>query len=264
MIPDNPRILLSNDDGVAAEGLAVLEEIAKELSDDVWVVAPEAEQSGASRKMSLTEPVMVSRHGERTWSVRGTPSDAAFLGIHDIVPGKKPDLVLSGVNRGQNLAEDVSVSGTVAAAAQAMQLGVPAIALSQTLMGSYDRDRPPFEVARAHAPGLIRRLCRTGWPPEVVLNINFPDVEIDAVNGVLVTRQGRRDQWRLHAERREDLRGRNYYWIGFTGKLSNPSDGDDLHAIYNGSISVTPLHLDLTHEATRARLADALAVEATE
>jgi len=258
MIPDNPRILLSNDDGVEAPGLATLEAIASTLSDDVWIVAPADEQSGASRKMSLAEPVMVRQHSERRFSVRGTPSDAVFLGIHDLIPGKKPDLVLAGVNRGQNLAEDVSVSGTVAAAIQAMQLGVPAVALSQALVKFVGGGPTPFETAEAHAPALLKRLFAAGWPDDVVLNVNFPPVKPDEVGPVVVTRQGKRDQWQLTADKREDLRGRFYYWLGFKGSLSNPNEGDDLHAIYNFKISVTPLHVDLTHNPTCETLAAAL------
>ena len=258
MIPDNPRILVSNDDGVEAPGLAVLEAVAAELSSDVWVAAPAEEQSGASRKLSLTEPVLVRQLGPQKWAVGGTPSDAVFLGIHDLMRGTRPDLVLSGVNRGQNLAEDITVSGTVAAAIQAMELGVPAVALSQTLTDFTRTDDAPFATARAHAPGQLRKLIAAGWPADVVLNVNFPACAPDAVRGVIASRQGRRDQWHMHADRRTDLRGRTYYWIGFRGALSNPDEGDDLHAIYGDFISVTPVRLDLTDEAVREQLEVAL------
>lgn len=258
MIPDNPRILLSNDDGIQAPGLARLEEIAATLSDDVWVVAPSDEQSGASRKMSFTEPLLIQQLAEKRFSVRGTPSDAVFLGVHDLVKGKRPDLVLSGVNRGQNLAEDISVSGTVAAAIQGMALGIPSVALSQAIEGYGGHLEAPFETAVAHAPALLKRLLAVGWPPNVLLNLNFPWVSPDLVKGVAVTRQGWRDQWETSAERRMDLRGRAYYWIGYHGSQSKPNEGDDLLAILNGQISVTPLHVDFTHEPTRERLAAAL------
>lgn len=261
MIPANPRILVSNDDGISAPGIAVLEEIARELSDDVWVAAPEHEQSGASRKLSLTEPVGVRDAGPQRYAVNGTPSDAVFLGVHDLLSDKAPDLVLSGINRGQNLAEDVTVSGTIAAAFQAMQLKIPAIALSQAFGWRKD-DTPPYETARAHAPELLRRLIKAGWPADVVLNINFPDCAPDGVQGVEITRHGQRDQWHMHADRRTDLRGRTYYWLGFRGRLSNSAPGEDLQAIYDMRISVTPLRLQLTDEAARSALADALAVDA--
>ena len=248
MLPSNPRILLSNDDGVQAPGLACLEEIASTLSDDVWVVAPADEQSGASRKISFTEPVLVQQLDERRFAVRGTPSDAVFLGVHDLVPGKRVDLVLSGVNRGQNLAEDVSVSGTVAAAIQAMSMGVPAMALSQSLAGLMGRGEAPFATATALAPPLLKKLIKIGWPKDVVININFPQCPPEEAKPAEITRQGWRDQWDMTADKREDLRGRSYYWIGYHGTRSNPEEGDDLHAIYNNAVSVTPLHVDLTHE----------------
>jgi 5'-nucleotidase len=259
MIPQNPRILLTNDDGVQAPGLARLEEIAAALSDDVWVAAPLDEQSGASRKMSFTEPVLVHQLAEKRFAVRGTPSDAVFLAIQDLIKGKKPDLVLSGVNRGQNLAEDVSVSGTVAGAIQGMSLGVPSIALSQAVVGIGAGFDAPFETAVAHAPKLIRRLIAAGWPTNVVLNLNFPPCRPEAVKGVAVTRQGWRDEFQSTAERREDLRGRFYYWIGFHGSQSTLNEGDDIHAVHADLVSVTPLHVDMTHEPTRASLAAALA-----
>lgn len=258
-IPANPRILVTNDDGVDARGIAVLEEVARSLSDDVWTCAPEFEQSGASRKMSFTEPVRVRTAGERRWAVNGTPADACFLGVHDLVPGKRPDLILSGVNRGQNLAEDVTLSGTIAAAFQGMELGIPSIALSQAFAGFMASDEAPFETAAALAPPLLRRLIAQGWPRDVVLNINFPPADPSQVDGVVITQHGRRDQWQTTAEKREDPRGRSYYWLGFKGALSNPPAGDDLHAIYNNQVSITPLRLELTDQATRADLATALA-----
>ncbi len=256
MIPNNPRIMLTNDDGVDAPGLACLEKIAEQLSNDVWIAAPAAEQSGASRKMSFADPIRVSELGPRRFSIHGTPSDACFLGLHDLIPDTKPGLVLSGVNRGQNLADDVTVSGTVAAAIQAMKMGVPAIALSQTLSGFFSSTSVAFETALAHAPRIIERLVSAGWPQDVVININFPPCPPDEVQGVQITRQGTRDHWHLKAERREDLRKRTYYWLGFEGGLSNPDPGDDLHAIYNNHISITPLRVDLTHEPTMGAFAN--------
>ena len=254
--PSHPdlRIMLTNDDGVDAPGLVVLEEIARTISEDIWIVAPASEQSGASRKMSFTDPVLVQVLDERRFAVAGTPADASFLGIHDIIDGRPPDLVLSGVNRGQNLAEDITVSGTIAAALQAMQLGIPAMALSQTLDGIMARDAIAFDVARAFGPSIVRQLWENREGSEIVMNVNFPACAPSEVAGVELTRQGARDQWHLHAERRTDLRGRNYYWLGFGGSRSNPAEGDDLHAIYNNAISVTPLRLDLTAEDQRERL----------
>ena len=241
------RILLTNDDGIHAEGLVSLERIAAQLSDDVWVCAPEYEQSGASRALTLAEPVRVRQVGERKFATTGTPTDCVMLGVHELVSGKRPDLVLSGVNRGSNLAEDVTMSGTVAGAIEAMAMGVPGIALSQ--MGFYEPGST-FEPAEAFGPGVIKRLVEVGWPADVVLNINFPNRAPAEITEVEVTRQGLRDVHIRMAEKRTDLRGRDYYWIGFRQTRSSPPEGTDLRALYEGKISVTPLHIDLTHQAT--------------
>jgi len=238
------RILLTNDDGIHAEGLTALERIAGELSDDVWIVAPEYEQSGASRALTLADPIRVRQIGERRFSTTGTPTDCVLMGLNTLVEGKRPDLVLSGVNRGANLAEDVTMSGTVAGAIEAMALGVPGIALSQ--MGFYEPGAS-YEPAEAFGPGIIRKLVKTGWPRDVVMNINFPNGPVEKITEVEVTRQGFRDSHIRHAEKRTDLRGREYYWMGFRQERSKPAEGTDLRALYEGRISVTPLHIDLTH-----------------
>jgi 5'-nucleotidase len=241
------RILLTNDDGIHADGLEALERIAAALSDDVWVVAPEYERSGASRALTLDEPIRVRKVGERKFSTTGTPTDCVMLGVHELVTGKRPDLVLSGVNRGANLAEDVTMSGTVAGAIEGMALGIPSIALSQ--MGFYEPGTS-FEAAETFGPGIVKRLVELGWPTDVILNVNFPNGPVDRIDEVEVTRQGFRDVHVRHAERRTDLRGKEYYWMGFRMEKSSPADGTDLHALYNGKISVTPLHIDLTHMQT--------------
>ncbi|MDR3510858.1 MAG: 5'/3'-nucleotidase SurE [Caulobacteraceae bacterium] len=243
------RILVTNDDGVHAEGLQSLERIARVLSDDVWLVAPEYEQSGASRSLTLTEPLRVRRLDERRFAVTGTPTDCVTLAVQHLVEGAKPDLVLSGVNRGQNLAEDVTMSGTVAGAIEGMALGIPGIALSQS-MAFVEGEEPRFDTAEAFAPGVIRRLVEVGWPAGVVMNVNFPAVRPEDVTEVEVTRQGFRDVRTRYAERRTDLRGREYYWLGYRNLPSKPEEGTDLRAVYEGRISVTPLHIDLTHMPT--------------
>lgn len=244
------RILLTNDDGIHAEGLESLEKIARALTDDVWIVAPEYEQSGASRALTLADPLRVRKVAERKWAVTGTPTDCVMLGIRNLVEGKAPDLVLSGVNRGQNIAEDVTMSGTVAGAIEGMALGVPSIALSQSMLAFHDEVIPYWETAETYGPGIVKRLLEVGWPKDVIMNVNFPSRPPEEVTAVEVTRQGFRDMHIRKAERRTDLRGRDYYWMGFSGQLSNPVDGTDLKATYEGRISVTPLHIDLTHNET--------------
>jgi 5'-nucleotidase len=246
------RILISNDDGIHAPGLEVLETIARTLSDDVWVVAPEVERSGAGRAITLTDPVRVRHISDKRFACSGTPSDCVLLAIAEIMKDCPPDLVLSGINRGQNLAEDTSVSGTVAVAMQAMQMGVRAIAFSQAM--NFRQGEPiPWQTAAAHGPSVLKTLVDANWPANVILNVNFPDCLPDDVAGTDVTFQGFRDEAINHIDRRADLRGNAYYWIGYQGKLSKPPQGSDLRAIYENRISITPLHLDMTeHSALNA------------
>jgi len=244
------RILLTNDDGIHAEGLAALERIARALTDDVWISAPQSEQSGASRALTLAEPLRVRRLDERRFAVQGTPTDCVMLAIQHLIPGARPDLVLSGVNRGLNAAEDVTMSGTVAGAIEGMAMGVPSIALSQMMTGYRRDDAADFATAEAFGAGLVARLVEIGWPDGVILNVNFPAVAADQVSRVEITRQGFRDVRTRFAEQRTDLRGRDYYWLGYRAEPSRPAAGTDLAAAYEGRISVTPLHIDLTHMVT--------------
>jgi 5'-nucleotidase len=241
------RILVTNDDGIHAPGLAAMERIAAALSDDVWVVAPETEQSGASHSLTLHHPLRLRHIGGQRYAVLGTPTDCVAMGVLEVLKDKRPDLVLSGVNRGSNIADDVTYSGTVAGAMEGTVLGIPSIALSQTYSKGPD-SRTPWETAEHHAPGLIRRLAAKGWPVGVLININFPDVAPDAVRGTEVTVVGRRDQSLLYVDARIDARQVPYYWLGFKRVPGKPGEGTDLKAIERGAISVTPLHLDLTHK----------------
>jgi 5'-nucleotidase len=244
------RILLTNDDGIHAEGLAALERIARQLSDDVWIAAPEHEQSGASRALTLSEPLRVRRLDPRRFAVSGTPTDCVMLAVEELLKEGRPDLVLSGVNRGHNTAEDVTMSGTVAGAIQGMALGVPSIALSQALGVFHDDEVARYETAQTYAPGIIERLLEAGWPKDVLININFPNRKPEAIESVEVTRQGFRDMHNMRAEKRTDLRGRDYYWMGFTHRRPEVAEGTDIAAVLSGKISVTPLHIDLTHMPT--------------
>ncbi len=244
------RILITNDDGIHAPGLAVLETIARALSDDVWLCAPETEQSGASRSLTLADPLRVRKIDQRRYAVLGTPTDCVMLAIQDLMDGARPDLVLSGVNRGLNAAEDVTMSGTVAGAIEGMALGVRSIALSQMIDYASGDPDSAFKVAETFGPGLVARLIELEWPGDVILNVNFPARPVGEVTEVEVTRQGLRDVRNLYAEQRTDLRGRDYYWLGFKAEPSAPARGTDLLAAYEGRISVTPLHIDLTHMET--------------
>ncbi|CAN7205821.1 5'/3'-nucleotidase SurE [Bosea sp. LjRoot9] len=252
------RILVTNDDGIHAEGLAVLEAIAAQLSDDVWVVAPETDQSGVAHSLSLSNPLRLRQIDKRRYAVAGTPTDCVIMAARSIMIDQRPDLVLSGVNRGQNVAEDVTYSGTIAAAMEGTLLGIPSIAVSQAY-GPAGRDQIHWDCAKHHAPGIIRRLLDEGIPRDVLFNLNFPNVPPSEVAGVAVTVQGRRDQELMKLEPRQDGRGNPYFWIAFQRSKSEPANGTDLRALFEKKISVTPLELDLTHEPTLTRFAQVFA-----
>lgn len=252
------RILVTNDDGIHAEGLAVLERIAAQLSDDVWVVAPETDQSGVAHSLSLSNPLRLREISERRFAVAGTPTDCVIMAARSIMVENRPDLVLSGVNRGQNVAEDVTYSGTIAAAMEGTLLGIPSIAISQAY-GPQGRDAIRWDCAEHHAPGIISRLLEEGIPDGVLFNLNFPHAAPAEVEGVSVTVQGRRDQELMRLEPRTDGRGNPYFWIAFQRSRKEPANGTDLRALSERRISVTPLELDLTHEPTLTRFAQVFA-----
>jgi 5'-nucleotidase len=236
------RILISNDDGVGSDGIALLERIARTLSDDVWVVAPAHEQSGAGHSLSLHAPLRYTQVSERRWAVAGTPTDAVLVGVMEILKDKKPDLMLSGINRGSNLAEDVTYSGTVSAAMEATLLEIPSIALSNTLAeGSAN-----WQTPEAYAAGIIRGLTSIPWSAGTLMNVNFPAVAASDVKGIRTCPHGRRKlDDNLH--RRVDPHGRPYIWIG--GQRTDPFDNEpdsDYKLIKQGFITITPLNLDMT------------------
>ena len=249
------RILITNDDGIHADGLGVLETIARGLSDDLWVVAPEGDQSGVAHSLSLNDPLRLREIGERRFAVKGTPTDCVIMAVRSIMT-EKPDLVLSGVNRGHNVAEDVTYSGTIAGAMEGTILGIPSVALSQGY-GPGGRANVHWECALEHGPPILRKLWAAGLPPGVLMNVNFPNCAPGETRGVALTRQGRRDSDLLRIEPRHDGRGIPYYWVGFKTKPSTPAEGSDLAALAERKISMTPLRIDLTDETTLARMASA-------
>src|SRR5215207_5132834 len=183
-------ILITNDDGVNARGLRLLEAVARKLSDDIWIVAPTEEQSGAGHSLTLTTPVRLRRHDERRFSVTGTPTDAVMLALAHIMKDSPPDVILSGINRGANLGEDVTYSGTVSAAMEGALAGVRSIALSQVYRKEGMGDYAPWEVAEAWGDAAIRPLLDAPWTPRTLVNINFPAVPPDQVKGIRVVSQG--------------------------------------------------------------------------
>lgn len=252
------RILLTNDDGIHAEGLAVLERIARTLSDDVWIVAPETDQSGLAHSLTLSEPLRLRKVGDKHYALRGTPTDCVIMAIKSLMADTPPDLVLSGVNSGQNVADDVTYSGTVAGAMEGTLLGVRSISISQAYRFDDVGRAMPWEVVETLAPALLKTLIDVPLPRGTLLNVNFPNCTPDEVKGTIVTDQGQMTHG-LSIEERKDGRGFPYFWLKFGRRDFAPEANSDIKAITGGYISVTPLKLDLTDHATQDRLAKAIA-----
>ena len=245
------RILVTNDDGISAPGLEVLERIAHALSKDVWVVAPEQEQSGAGHSLTLHTPVRVRKISAKRFAVMGTPTDCVLLALKQIIPKKpKVTLVLSGVNRGANAGDDVTYSGTIAAAMEGCILGVPSVALSLLYD---DVEKIQWATAEKHAPVILKKLLQKPWPKDTLINLNFPDITHAKVKGVKVCAQGKR-LMNIKLSERVDLKGRPYYWLGGDRDNTPEKPNVDLDFLAKGYITVTPIGLDLTDYKTLAVL----------
>ncbi|MGB3167439.1 MAG: 5'/3'-nucleotidase SurE [Alteraurantiacibacter sp.] len=249
------KILLTNDDGIHAPGLAVLEALAAQLSDEVWVCAPAEEQSGAGHSLTLHSPVRLRQHGERRFSVTGTPTDSVNLALRKLFADGKPDLVLSGVNAGENLGDDITYSGTASAAMEASLAGIPAIALSQAFRGN----GPSFDATEQWGGRVLKQLVDVPMAKRTLVNVNFPALPADTVRGIRVVRQGFHDYSRGSLVEGRDPRGRPYYWFGLQDAEHTLDHGTDLEAVEDGYVAVTPLQLDLTHHAAIGALADRFA-----
>jgi len=241
------RILVTNDDGIHAPGLKILTKIARTISNDVWTVAPEQEQSGAGHSLTLSKPLRIRKLANRRYSVDGTPTDCVLLGVKKILPRKKPTLILSGVNFGGNIGEDATYSGTVAAAMEGILLNIPAIALSQVVTRT---KTPKWSTALHFAPPIIKKLLETGWPQHILININFPDLITSSVKGVRVVSQGFRPAGVDQISENLDPRERVYYWIGPQADLTEFPSNTDLEAISQGYVSITPMDVNFTHKKT--------------
>ena len=246
MYPHPVSILVSNDDGIASQGLTALRDALASL-DDVWVVAPDRDQSAVSHSLTLHRPLRITQHDARTFTVDGTPTDCVNLAINSIL-GDRPRLVVSGINRGANMGEDVTYSGTVSAAMEGTLLGVPAIAVS--LVG---RDPLDYGPAAAFTCQLAAAVLRDHLPPDTLLNVNVPAVPLGEIKGYALTRQGKRSYSNAIVEN-VDPRGKKYYWIGGEESDFVDAEGTDFSAVHRGLISVTPLHLDLTNYASLREL----------
>lgn len=252
IIPQKARVMICNDDGIYAPGLEALERVASELFDDVWIVAPDRQRSGAGHSLTMHRPLRITHVGPQRYSVDGTPTDAVMLGIKEIMESNPPDIVLSGINSGVNLGEDVMYSGTVAAALEAIMLGIPAIALSLAV----DSEKPvKWSTAEFHAVSIINTLCEKGWTPGTLINVNIPNLAPNKVKGIKITQQGQR-QPGDQIFKNTDPRGKEYYWIGpwETSKSTRPDT--DLEALDKGFISVTPLNMDMTYTPLLKHLED--------
>ncbi len=253
--PRAHRALLVNDDGIDSVGIKLLEEIVRTFTDDVWVVAPDEEKSGFSHSISMTVPIRLRELDDRHFAVKGTPTDCVLLAIYELMGDEPPTVIISGINRGANLAEDITYSGTAAAAMEGALLGVRSIALSQVFtIGAGTH----WDTARRYAPPILATLMSCDWEPGSFVNVNFPDAPPDQVSGTRVTTQGRRLPGSFRPVRRLDERHFPYYWIKLSYQTGDLAAGTDLHAIAENAISVTPMHLDLTANVFRQYLDKAL------
>jgi len=249
----NSRILISNDDGINSAGIKKLELIAKSLARDVWVVAPQTEQSGTSHSLTLRSPLRINKITKNRFSVNGTPTDCMLLAINKIMKDSPPDLVLSGINCGSNLGEDMTYSGTIAAAMEATLCGIPAIALSQGAVERDSKKKIDWSAAEAYSAKIIKKVISVNWPRDVLINVNFPPVPKTHVKGIDITREGRRKVGDVIIENK-DPRGKPYFWIGAQKHSGNYASGTDLAAIQSNLISVTPLSINLTQQAMVLKL----------
>lgn len=252
------RILLTNDDGINAPGLKVLEAIARQFSDDIWTCAPSEEQSGAGHSLTLTRPVRLHKHGERRFAVSGTPTDSVMMALREVLP-EAPDIILSGVNRGANLADDITYSGTVSAAIEGALAGIRAIAFSQVYAREGMGDEVPFGAALEWGPKVLAKLIDAPMADRTLININFPAIPAEEVKGIRVVRQGFHDYSRGTIVEGRDPRGYRYFWFGLDQIEHTLDHGTDLEAIEEGFVAVTPLQLDLTHYSTIGILAERFA-----
>ena len=267
----NSRILITNDDGYSADGIKILYEIAKSYTSDVWIVAPEYEKSGASHALTFIKDLTLKKQDENIYSVNGTPSDCVVIALENVLQDKRPDILLSGINSGVNVAEDVTYSGTIAAAMEGVIRRVPSIAISQ----NYDlgkKNEISWDVSKAFLDKVLDSVSATGWDFNSLLNVNFPQCNVNEVNGIEVTSQGNRETDDLVLWKKEN----NLFRIGLQRRLgesskpknnilNKPIDGvmTDVVALTSNKISITPLHLDLTHVASIEILRKSLKLKQT-
>lgn len=243
-------ILVTNDDGIDAEGLAVLTRIAKKFSNDVWVVAPLYEQSGTAHGITWNTPLRAYKYGAKKYSIDGTPTDCVMMGVMELMRDNPPALILSGINRGANLADTVTYSGTIAGAMEGTILNVPSIALSALTVGG---QKPHWAALEEWGAKVLKKLIHFNFPPQVFLSVNFPYLPAKQIRGMKVTTQGQQDIGGPFIKR-QDPNGRDYYWMSAAMVFDNNIPGTDVAAVNEGYISVTPLHVNLTAEKSLNQL----------
>lgn len=245
-----PRLLLVNDDGIHAEGIKLLEEQAREFTDDIWVVAPQFENSGGGHSVSLDSPIRAKKLGEKRYAVSGTPTDCVLLAYWELMADAPPTMVLSGINHGENLGEDMTYSGTMGAAMEAAVLGLPAVALSQKrTLGQ----TPDFTSAQTASPSILRTLLSSDWSPGMVVNVNFP-ISLSDSGQPHITRLGNRKPGTFKPVGGLDGRNIPYYWVKVSYNAGEPEAGTDLAAVTAGHVAVTALSMDLTAPSLNERL----------
>ncbi len=250
------RALLTNDDGVNSDGIKALAEAAAVVAEEVWVVAPQFDQSGASACINLHMPLRIDQLEERRFAVAGTPCDSVLMAVRHVMRDSPPDVVLSGINRGFNISDDVLFSGTANAALTALFLGIPAVAFSQAYR---DPNSLRWSTATAWIPRVLDFLSQSGWTESSCFNVNFPDTPHAEINGMEIVRQGRGSILAVDVDQRIDLKKRPYYWFNFTRNRQDSDADTDVAALRRQAIAITPLKLDRTDHHLLKNLQDKLA-----
>lgn len=253
--PDNlaeARILISNDDSIHSEGIKVLEDIVREVCPNVWVVAPENQQSGVGHSLTIHSPLRMREYDARHYSVLGTPTDSVLVGMGKVMRDFRPHLVLSGINHGENTADDVTYSGTISAAIEATLMKIPAVALSQDL--DEEGGKPDWTVARQYLPGFLKSMQGMTWEDNVVISVNIPQPREGVTPEIRVVPQGHYSMEKQPLIDCVDPRGRPYFWIGAPPERDEEDESVDVGSLHAGHITVTPLSLNMTHHPTLEKL----------
>jgi 5'-nucleotidase len=243
------RILISNDDSIHSDGIKVLEEVARSLSPQVWVVAPENQQSAAGHSLTIHMPLRIKEYDANHISVYGTPTDSVLVGVKKVMNAFRPHLVLSGINHGQNTADDVTYSGTVAAAIEATLMGIPAIAFSQDFE-EHGGGKPEWSIAREYAPKILKAFEGKEWDDNVLMSANFPIKKPGIKPEIRICPQGHFSMEEQDMVNCVDPRGRPYFWIGAPPKRNELDQTIDVGSLKAGHVTITPLSLNLTHRPT--------------